>query len=251
MTNIAETAELVWGYSMADINRIARIAVSKHRYSHALDWDDRLAAAWHGIVVELYGRSDPPTFTELLHCGIDEIGRDHAARNQLLGRPNADGQSSVSFVRYWGVRPSSTPLSPKRISFDDGFSEQLCEHMALHDVLGVLTGLQYEALVALAAFDNDGPRAARSLGIKMTQFNNRLFQARVAIKRAWFDDETPPKRQTGTTCRSGHSRAKHGQYRPSDKSWHCLECKRRTSRNLMRQRREAARTERLATEMAG
>ena len=210
MTNIAETAELVWGYSMADINRIARIAVSKHRYSHALDWDDRLAAAWHGIVVELYGRSDPPTFTELLHCGIDEIGRDHAARNQLLGRPNADGQSSVSFVRYWGVRPSSTPLSPKRISFD-----------------------------------------ARSLGIKMTQFNNRLFQARVAIKRAWFDDETPPKRQTGTTCRSGHSRAKHGQYRPSDKSWHCLECKRRTSRNLMRQRREAARTERLATEMAG
>lgn len=252
MSDVAEIATVVHGYSMADINRIARMAVSKHRFSQSLNWDDRMASAWHGIVVELCERQDPPTFTELLHAGINEIAHDQDRRDQFLGRPDADGQSSPNFTRYWGERPSTLrPLSKRRLSFDDGFSERLCENLSLVNVLTVLTPDQYEAIVTLAVFDNDGPRAAENLGLTRKAFQHRLYTGRAAIKKAWFDDETPPKRQAGVTCKSGHLRSKHGLYREKYRQWTCLECKRAAQRKRERRERAAARTERLATQLAG
>lgn len=252
MSEVAEIATVAHGYTMADINRIARIAVSKHRFSQSLNWDDRIESAWHGIVEELCSRADPPSFTELMHKGIDQISRDQDRRHQFLGRPDADGQSSPNFTRYWGERPSALrPLSKKRLSFDDGFSERLCENMSLKHVLSVLTPAQYEALVTLAVFNNDRIRAAESLGLSIKAFGSRLYTGREAIKKVWFEDETPPKREAGVTCRSGHLRSEHGLYREKYAQWTCLECKRAAARKRDRRKRESERTERLAKQLAG
>jgi DNA-directed RNA polymerase specialized sigma24 family protein len=240
---VSEIATVAHGYTMAEINRIARLAVTKHRFSQSLNWDDRLASAWHGVVVELCSRRDPPTFTELLHCGIDQIRIDQDRRAQFLGRPDADGQSSPNFIRYWGERPSLLrPMSTKRTTFDDGFSERLCENLSLKSVLSVLSGTQYEALVTLAAFDNDYRAAADSLGLTLTALRSRVDKGRAAVKQAWFDEETPPARRAGVTCKSGHLRAEWGRKKESG-SWECRKCTRISNRKRAREQRERERSE--------
>lgn len=241
MTTIAETAELAWGYTMADINRAAGISVSKHRFSAGLDFDDRLACAWYGVVVELYSRDDPPTFHELLRAGLDALGEENGAYRRHHGRPNEDGEPTTKFLRYW------LPVQRQKHYTDDGFSERLCENLALHDALAVLTPNQYEALSTLAAFDNVGARAAEALGMEYKQFMHLIYRGRAAVKEVWYGDETPPKRPFGNTCKSGHSRAEHGRQRPSDGAWVCAECNRASGRKSARKRRERERGEKMAS----
>lgn len=242
--SVAQQATLVHGWTLADINRAAGIAVSKHRFSSAHDFEDRLDCAWHGVVVELYTRADPPTFHELLRAGIDELNKELGEYRRHYGRPDEDGPTGPNFRKYW--------LPPQRQKHwcDDGFSDRLCEHLALRDALAVLTPDQYEALVALAAFDNHGPSAANALGLTLAQFRARVDRGRAAIKVVWFDDETPPirppKGKDAKTCLHGHSRAEHGRQRPSDGAWTCRECDRANCRKRARKRRDRERAEKFS-----
>jgi hypothetical protein len=248
--SIAQQATLVHGWTLADVNRAAGIAVSKHRFSGTFDFEDRLDCAWHGVVVELYTRTDPPTFHELLRAGIDELNKEVGSYRRTYGRPDGDGPTTPNFKRYW------LPVMRQKHYSDDGFTERLCEHIALRDALSVLTPEQYEALVALAAFDNHAPSAANALGLTLHQFRARVDRGRAAIKVVWFEGETPPARpkkgKNATTCLHGHSRAEYGRQRPSDGAWTCKKCDNASLRRSAQRRRERERGERLvALDAAG
>jgi hypothetical protein len=214
---------------MADVQRAAEIAAHKTSYM-LLDHEERMDTAWHGVVEYLYacgcgiGMCNRPagvTFYDLLFAGMRAVSNaaDDLARHH--GRKGVDGDHyTPRFTQYW--------LPPRKDKYRDadGFSEHLCERLALRDVLGLLTGGQYEALVTLAAYDNAGVEAAEALGSNYKTFMNQVLNARKRIKEAWFEDETPPApKKAGETCTSGHSRAEHGKQRSTGK-WACMKCDR-------------------------
>lgn len=230
MTNIAETAELVWGYSMADIERIAWHAVGRHYYSGSMDNSDRFDCAWHEIVLKLYSSEEAPTSHELFRAAYAGLNREVSAHQRHHGRP-MDDSCSPSFNRYW---------LPVKYDRSDGFSERIVEAMSLRDALSVLTGDQYEALSTLAAFDNAAKPAAEALGLTYSTFIHRVHAGREKVTRVWFGDETPPKRAVGRTCKAGHLRSEYGKQRTNG-AWECLQCRRIADRRYKRKAREAAR----------
>lgn len=229
MSDVAEMATLIYGYTMADIDRAARAAVKRTEfwpYAKAISYDDRKEAAWHAIVVDLYTRTDPPaSFHEVISPGAAAIRQECYEFRQNHGR-RSDTEDGVApnFKMYW--------LPPQRQKHwtDDGFSERLCEVMSLRDALSVLTADQYEALATLAVFDNQFKPAAEALGIHYQAFQWRVYSGRAKIREVWFGDEQPPQRgNNGTTCRSGHDRETHGRKTP-DGRWVCRICKRNGDR---------------------
>lgn len=224
MSTVAETATLAHGYTMAEINRIAGVVVSKDHYSRPLDYDDRIACAWHAVVEALYTAERPPVFGELYVAGLQALSAEMSKYRQLHGV--AKEGLAPRFQVYW---------RPTHVERTDGFSDRLVEKMALHDVLGLLTDRQYEAVSTLAAFDNDRRAAADALGIKYDAFNMRINDARKRINAVWYDGETPPKRRSSSddACAAGHNRAEHGLKREG--KWVCRKC------DSARRRRIAAR----------
>lgn len=229
MSDVAEMATLIYGYTMADLDRAARAAVKRTEfwpYAKAISYDDRKEAAWHAIVVDLYTRTDPPqTFHEVISPGAAAIRQECYEYRKNNGRRSdtLDGMAP-NFKMYW--------LPPQRQKHwtDDGFSDRLCETMALKDALSVLTADQYEALATLAVFDNQFKPAAEALGIHYQAFQWRVYSGRAKIREVWFGDEQPVQRgNKGTTCRSGHDRATHGKF-TADGRWVCRVCKRNSDR---------------------
>lgn len=226
---VAEIAELRWGYTMADLERLTWTAVRRRTTSLVLDLEDRYETAWHGIVVALYDSHEPPTRWDLIHAGMREV--DHAADEQLRehGKDMRRSRPLTGYVKYW---------LPIKHGQTDGFSDHLVEVMALPAALSVLTAAQYEAITALAAHDNDGLAAAASLGLTRVAFAQRLSTGRKRVKEVWFEGETVRSGVSGVSgeaCRSGHSRAEFGVRvdRGPERGgvgWDCTRCRRNKSR---------------------
>lgn len=216
MSTLAQTAELVWGYTMADVDNLAWGAIKRNPRAAFIDTEERYAAAWHAIVVALYDNDDSPTFHELLMAGLralDEMRKEEAHHHgRAAGTHNGE---APNFVTYWRAQEQPS----------DGFSDHLTEVLALPAVLGVLTPEQYEAITTLAMYDNDITAAANALGLTYGRFYKRVHAARRKIKEAWFGDETPIQRgNPADTCRSGHPRARFGE-QLTNGTWRCRKCR--------------------------
>lgn len=221
MTTIAQTATLAHGYTMADIDRIAAVAVRKDWYSKGLmTHDERIECAWDAVVATLYAAEEWPPFFQLLTAGVRALSSEAVATRKFYGMTKEG--LAPRHIAYW-LPIHRTPT--------DGFSDHLVEKMALREVLGVLTDLQYEAIATLAAFDNRADLAADSLGVKRSTFQMRVHDARKRINAVWYDGETPPKGRAAhgaDKCRAGHSRAEYGVQRQG--KWTCRACNRTARR---------------------
>lgn len=219
MTDIAETASIRGGYSMADLDRLAK--VSARRHGGSTDAADRYDAAWFGIVSHLYEADETPTERDLLFAGIRAVRESMAERNQAQGRSHRyayEFGSAPRFATYWNealVEPSH--------------EEPIVERTALAQALATLTAEQYEALAA-AAVCQTLTQAAQALGIPYWRFIDRFYAARAAVLAVWFEGETPPSKRTSSqTCRSGHDRPRHWRTGPSGHGY-CGECQRLAKR---------------------
>lgn len=238
MSVVAETAALVHGYTMAEVDRISGVAAKKHLRSRTMfDFDDRKDIAWHAVVEELYSRGTPPRFPDLYNAAMSSLDYAVADYRHHHGWAAVEGKAP-KFSAYWLpiIRGSHTSNS-------DGFSDHLCDVIALPRALSVLTPNQYEAIAALAAFGDMG-QAADSVGVTYSTFAKRIYAARARIAEVWFEGETPRKSKTpGKTCRVGHPRDRYGKQRQSDGAWVCHECLRISNRKWQRKNRAQVETE--------
>lgn len=232
MTGIAQTAEVRWGYSMADLDRLAWAVLKRARNgAYLIDLEERHGIAWHGIVEALYSSEDYPPYCDLMIAGLKALDYAVSKEQSHHGR-RREGGEAPKFGQYW---------RPIRQTPTDGFTDHLVEVLALPAALSVLTAEQYEAIVTLAAHDNDFAAAAAAAGMKYHGFYYRVLSARKKIKAVWFEGETPIQRGNPTdTCRVGHPRAQHGERRP-DGTWTCRQCIRGYQRRWRSKNRQETR----------
>ncbi|HWI43271.1 MAG TPA: hypothetical protein VNS81_06595 [Nocardioides sp.] len=207
MSEVAEVAEVRWGYTMDDIDRLTRRVFNKTRYSYLFDHNDHVGAAWFGIVEHLFSAVEQPSDYDLIKAGTDRVGAESVANRSFYGI--ADGAVvAPRLAMYWGLSTKRT--RGRQTGGSDGFTDRIAEREALPQVLAVLNTDLYEAIVTLAAYGNMS-EAAKALGMEYRVFNKRIARARAKIIQAWFAPEHPPQLGNGygDTCRAGHPRAEH------------------------------------------
>lgn len=198
-TLVAQTAEVRWGYTMDDIDRLARRVYNRTRSNYLFDQSDRYSAAWFGIVESLFESVEQPTPWNLIEAGTKRVTEESNLNRNFYGyRADMPDKQAPRFVTYW------------RRGGQSDFTDRIAEREALPKVLAVLNTTLYEAIITLAAFGNM-KEAARALGISDKAFEHRIKRARTALIEAWFAPEHPPVKGNGygDTCRAGHSRAEH------------------------------------------
>lgn len=201
MSTLAQTAELAWGYTMADVELLTTKACWTLK-GRRLDQLERWEAAWFAIVEMLYTAEERPEPGQLYIAGVDGIGRAANQYNQAHGLTHYTGMNDVgpNYEKYW--KPVSGPRPD--------FTENLVELMSLPQVLAALTGEEYAAVAAVAACGTQAA-AAETLGITRRTVTKRIGIARRKILALWFEGETPHIGEpTETHCKNGHAWAEHG-----------------------------------------
>jgi len=151
-----------WGYNLADLDRLARIAVSARR-SRSLDVHDAYETAWSAIA-ETVAADTYPTASDLIGAGSDAIAaesRRHRSNHGLDGRGEAP-----RFAKYWTTCTTPSP------------EESVVDRYALWQILPALTDAERRNVYALAAGMEPPSR-------------DRLSRARRRFLALWHEGETP------------------------------------------------------------
>jgi DNA-binding CsgD family transcriptional regulator len=179
------------GYSLADIQRIARSAILNDHWHMARDPRARIDTAVFGVIECLYTAEQRPQPYDLIGAAWracdDEVTRDLRARGRQ--RTERGGGDMASHLVYWLGNANTTPSPEHRI----------VEHGALRQILPLLTPRQLEAVQLLAALD-DYQAAADAMGITVATFNVTIANARKRFLAYWHEGEAP-SRMWGTDRR--------------------------------------------------
>jgi hypothetical protein len=201
--------ELRHGYTLADLNHVARAAVAADRLM-AMSATERYDLAWSAIAEHLYSAETPPHRSALIATGWQAIARH--VRDGLRQRGYTDSRP-----RDWS---SDQPTMPRYVQFWHGqvtpsHEDKVVEKLAATQVFAVLRGPYRDAVLALAVHD-DYRKAAEALGISDKALRFRLGRARRRFLIEWHEGETPRRsRRTdrrveahgkalATACGNGH-----------------------------------------------
>jgi hypothetical protein len=201
------------GYTLGQLNELALAAVRVDRLS-AMPIAHRRDIAWSAIAEHLVTAAEPPTTRELVRTGWTAITthvrdglRERGYRQADWGNPDPN---MPRFTAFWATRGAPS------------LEERVTDHLAAQQILGMLTDVQRDAVVALATHD-DYPAAARALGIPESTLSSRLGAARRAFVAWWHEGETPVQHRIGrrpartdqlaTHCGNGH------EWTPENTRW--------------------------------
>lgn len=169
------------GYTLADIDRIARQAAGSNKWLVS-DYTDRYEAAWGAVTEHLLTADERPEAHDLARTGkgaIMGLLRDHCHHYGYADRDLTAGMGSAPrFAAYW-AEPPRTPMD-----------EMVCERIALSQVLAALPARRQEILHVLAAA-GDHPAAADALGITRQSLGTGAARARRSFLALWHEGETP------------------------------------------------------------
>lgn len=225
---VAETATLAHGYTMAEVEGLARVAVRRAWGGGSLDASDRQETAWYAIVEVLYTSTERPSIRDLIAAGTNAVKELRNEQFHHHGININTAEATPRFGAYWSA-----------VAGPVDWTDALVERMALPQVLAVLSPGQYEALAALAAHGSTAV-AARAIGANRGTFSAQVRLARKKIEALWYEGETPRRRVGGEdACRAGHARADHG-FKGEDGKWACRVCQRNYSRTHYNRRRRAS-----------
>ena len=174
------TVQVAHGYTMSDLDSIARLAAARRGAGYAY------AEAWSAAAEALCEAVEPPRFYELLQAAMKGIDRE--LRTYMHSRGLYDSSSAATggqFYRFWSGWPRL--MSP----WEDGVVDRL----AVTQVWPLLSPLHREALVTLAVVEQYD-LAAEALGISYAAFILRIRRARAVFRGLWHDWE-PPSRTWG------------------------------------------------------
>jgi hypothetical protein len=196
-------AELRHGYTLSEINRLAKVAVWRDVWHQSLPLTDRQDIAWSAIAEHLYASDHKPTTGELVKAAWNALRAETEAQWHTHGVSRTasvfDGsQTMPGFGRYWFTFGRNT----------QGPEEPIIERMALHQIWDALPEKHRVLIAALAATDDYG-EAAAVLGISRRQsYVSMLARARTAFRELWHEGETP-SRHWGTDRRRDPDAAYH------------------------------------------
>lgn len=239
VVSIGQTATLVYGYTMADVDTMTRHAIVRARArGFMLDVSDRWDCAWHAIVEHLYSSAEGPSREELISEACRALARavDEELHHHGINAKNNFFSIGPNALKYW------LPLAAPGM----GFEEKLIEHTALPQILAELTPDEYEALAATAVYANQAEIIA-ALGITRNALETRLASARRKFIALWLEHETPRSgKGDDVRCKAGHLRAEHST-RNAKGNWRCNACQAASDR---RYRARQPRGQRLTTTRA-
>lgn len=179
----AET-ELRWGFTLGDLQRIARGAARRAR-GMAADFDDLYAEAFGAAAELLYSAEEKPSEREVFHgaqVALDALSHKNKSyrgiATQVDGAWGWSG-SAPRFAAYWwdGARPAPSP------------EDRIVERLALEQILPTLPDHQREAIAALAAFDDH--RAAKAALGHPSWYGRYLSLGRRHFLALWHEGEQP------------------------------------------------------------
>lgn len=177
--------EIRHGYNLADIDRLAGIAVAA-AWSRAMDYTDRYDAAWHAIAETLYTAAEPPTGWDLKQAGVHAINRIAQDHGRHWGRdrrnPDAGFEAARAFLKYWELDRRSHG-SPENGVVDG---------LALWQIWWTLSPTHRAVLLALAVH-GDQQAAADALGKTYGTVGSHLKNARRAFFALWHEGESPSR----------------------------------------------------------
>lgn len=173
---------LRYGYNLADLDRLARIAMSRS-IGQILDPHLRYELAWSGIVDFLYSAETPPEPVDLIGAGHREILTHLRYLRHDRGIDSRDPhKGSKRFAAYWEWAARRVP----------SHEDKVVDRTALWQIWPLLTDGQRRVLAALAACGTY-QEAARSLGLTTGGFVSSVVAARRAFLKLWHEGETPSR----------------------------------------------------------
>lgn len=185
--NTTPTATSLWhGYSLADIDRLARLVIAVDRWSMEAGVSDRLDAVRFAITEHLLTAAAKPAKQDLVAVGRSASDRYVGDEMRYRGydRRNISGGRGAlpGFQRFW----QGNPRMP--------WEERLTECMSLSQIWPQLTAVQQQAVWAFA-LTGDHVAAAALLDITFTAYTARLHKARTVFAALWHEHETPRRRR--------------------------------------------------------
>lgn len=171
------------GYTMADLDRLARLTVTFHLgWFAGGDRNDQYEAAWHGIAEHLCAVEHEPSERDLLDSGRRALQDDQQRLQQAHGTRRSETYTGANFARYWDWHARPVP-SPE---------DTVTDRLALSQIMGALKDDHAQALVTLATLDIDAQATAGALGISYAAAKTRLMRARRQFREHWFAPDAPP-----------------------------------------------------------
>lgn len=180
-----EAIDIRHGYTLADLDRMARAAVQM-AWPRAMDYRERYETAWSAIAEHLCATDEEPVERDLKLVGCNAVNRlaqDHG-RHWGLDRNNAGAgfESARNFLRYWELSRRATG-SPEN---------GVVERLALAQIWPHLSDTHRMVLAAMAVHA-DNVIAAESVGKTYATFNTHLMSARRRFLTHWHQGETPSR----------------------------------------------------------
>lgn len=177
--------ELRYGYTLADLNRLARVAVAK-AHARGMDYTDRYDTAWSAIAETLCEAPARPDSGSLILTGmgaVRDVVRVHLATRGYDQRDPYGGQGSApKWAQYWAMHrhPTGSP------------ENAIVDLLALTQIWAALTPVNRRALQALADM-GDPHTAAAHLEMTHGSYTQRLVRARKQFLELWHEHETPSR----------------------------------------------------------
>lgn len=181
------SAAVAHGYTMHELDRIARIAVSNPftgiGRSNA-DADELYEAAWGAAAELLCSAAEPPLLQDLMAVARRAVDTTRRVINRHRGldeaRPWAGLYAAERYVRFW--------LNP---SPGDPVADRVVDSLAVQQVVDQLTPGRRRALVVLAVHNGDIAAAAETYGRSRQAYGTQVWSARRSALTLWHDGETP------------------------------------------------------------
>jgi hypothetical protein len=178
---VRKAIELAHGYTLADLERLARIAVVRDYWHQGMHPTDRFDLSFFAMAEHLYTSEEPPTDRELLQAAWAAVQRQVVSDRSAHGISNTDVYAEApNFWRYWWEQARHTP----------GPENHVVDRTALWQIFDTLAPRFKKTLLALATH-NDHDKAAAALGVTRATYFCNLSDARRAFYRLWHEGEQP------------------------------------------------------------
>lgn len=171
------------GYNLADLDRLARRALSRSFAALGGQWrSDGYEAAFSAAVEHVLTAQERPHPEDLVRTGWHAISALYQREASHHGYSRKKDDTQQGFARYWNT------LEVRRSHLEDG----VVERFALWQIWPRLNAGHRQVLLALAA-SGDTRAAAQALGIGDNAMKMRLQRARAEFLRLWHEGEKPSR----------------------------------------------------------